>query len=310
MMQTSTVTQVGTHTKSLEATLPLQRIPRDTPASEVASIFARDGGLIIEGFLTGDQVKSLNAEFDQPLQKLTPAGLLDGVPDEAREFLGVATRRMTDLITFSKTWREEVVNDDVMHAICEEILTKHTGGYWLSAAQVMEIGPGNPKQPLHRDFGNWWPNFDLPPTTPETMLNFLIATTDTTEENGATRAIPGSHKWSYSSEDHNLGSEDLTQACPLKAGDMLLIGGRIVHGGGQNSTKDFYRRVISAVAVANCFTQEEAFALTVDLEMVKKMPVRLQRFLGFRSQYPKGSPGIWTRDTKDIGEYIGLGVAS
>ncbi|EXJ56381.1 uncharacterized protein A1O5_12648 [Cladophialophora psammophila CBS 110553] len=305
MTETETVSTATSMATTLIA--PIHCVSRTTSTSSIAEIFAQDGAVIIEGFLTAHQVQRFNAELDEPLGNLTPAGLLEGVPSEAREFLGIATRRLTNLITLSQTWREEIVNDDLLHAICEEILTKNTGGYWLSAAQMMEIGPSNPKQPLHRDFGNWWPNYDMPPSCPETMLNFLIATTDTTEENGATRAIPGSHKWCYSAKDHNLGKEEDTQVCPLKAGDLLLIGGRIVHGGGRNSTKDFYRRVVSLVAVANCFTQEEAFALTVDLEMVKKMPLRVQRFLGFRSQYPKGSPGIWTRDTKDIGEFIGLG---
>ncbi|RSM04473.1 hypothetical protein CEP52_006801 [Fusarium oligoseptatum] len=305
-MQTMTITSNTAPAQSLKPTGPVRRVPRDTPVAEIASIFAEDGAIIVEQFLSNDQVARLNADLDEPLKKLTPAGLLNGVPDEAREFFGVATRRLTNLITLSKTWREEIINDDLMHNICEEILTRKTGGYWLSAAQMMEIGPGNPKQPLHRDFGNWWPNFDMPPTAPETMLNFLMATTDTTEENGATRAIPGSHLWPYSADDHNLGSEDLTQTCPLKAGDMMMIGGRIVHGGGYNSTSDFFRRIVSVVAVTNCFTQEEAYALTLDLEMVKKMPLRLQKFLGFRSQYPKGSPGLWSINAKDIGEHIGL----
>jgi len=312
MMETTTLTQTADLPvpKVLKPTAPLQRVPKNTDAAKIASIFAQDGGIIVEGFLTGDQILRLNAELDEPLRNLTPAGLLDGVLDEARAFLGVSTKRLTDLITLSKTWREEVITDDVLYAIADEILKKHTGGYWLSASQMMEIGPGNPEQVLHRDFGNWWPNYALPASTPETMLNFLIATTDTTEENGATRAIPGSHKWAYSADDQNLGSEELTQTCPLKAGDMLIIGGRIVHGGGRNYTTDFYRRVVSTVFVANCFAQEEAYALTVDLELVKKMPVRLQHLLGFRSQYPKGSPGLWTKDAKDIGEHIGLGKVS
>lgn len=284
----------------------LQRVPRNTDVSKIASIFAQDGAIIIEGFLTPEQIQRFNAELDDPLQKLLPGGEMEGVPDETRGFLGLKTKRLTDLITHSKTWREEIVNDDLMHAICEEILTKHVGGYWLSTAQMMEIGPGNPKQPLHRDFGNWWPNYVMPPSTPETLLNFLLATTDTTEENGATRAIPGSHKWPYSVDDHNFGGEDQALTCPLKAGDVLLIGGRIVHGGGENSTKDFYRRVLSIAICANCYAQEEAFALTVELETVKKLPIRVQRFLGFRSQYPMGSPGIWTANAKEIGRHIGL----
>ena len=34
----------------------------------------------------------------------------------------------------------------------------------------------------------------ISPTAPEAIINFLVALTDFTEENGATRVIPGSHK--------------------------------------------------------------------------------------------------------------------
>lgn len=286
---------------------PLRRVPKNTDIGEIASIFARDGALIIENFLTPDQVQRLNDEFDEPLRKLSPSGQLDEVPDEAREFLGVNTKRLSDLISLSKTWRDEVVNDDLMHGVCEEFLTKGAGGYWLSTAQMIEIGPGNPEQALHRDFQPWWPNFLMPPTAPETLINFLIATTDTTEENGATRAIPGSHLWSYSEGNHNLGSSELAQSCPLKAGDALLIGGRIVHGGGRNSTEDCYRRIVSVSVVANCFTPEEAFALIVPRDEARKLPHRVQSFLGFRSQYPKGAAGVWSKDAQDIGYQLGFG---
>lgn len=42
-------------------------------------------------------------------------------------------------------------------------------------------------------------------------------------------------------------------------------------------------RVVSVVAVTNCFTQEVGYALTLDLDMVKKTPLRLRGLLGFRS---------------------------
>ena len=60
----------------------------------------------------------------------------------------------------------------------------------MTTAQVIEIGPGNAAQMLHRDLENWFPFIAMGPAGPEVTVNFLIALTDFTEENGATRVIP------------------------------------------------------------------------------------------------------------------------
>ncbi|KAH7024777.1 uncharacterized protein B0I36DRAFT_332025 [Microdochium trichocladiopsis] len=226
--------------------------------------------------------------------------------EEIKAFLGVHTKRLTGLLQLSKTWREEVANADLMHDITEAVIGKRLGDYWMSTATMMEIGPGNPLQQLHRDFGNWWPAQALGTDAPELMLNFLLATTETNVKNGATRAIAGSHKWKYDFDDENLGAEEMTAPVELQPGDCFIIGGKIVHGGGCNSTEDFLRRVISCVMVTSAFTQEEAFAHTVPLDLVKTLAPRLQQALGFRSVWPKHSPGLWTSGSDEIGKHLGL----
>jgi hypothetical protein len=36
------------------------------------------------------------------------------------------------------------------------------------------------------------------------------------------------------------------------------------------------------------------------MDTVKKLSKRAQRFVGFRSQYPRGSPGLWTKDYTEL----------
>lgn len=281
-------------------------VPRETESAKIAQIIEEDGAVVIQRYITADQANRLNQELDPYLQKLIPSGQLVDLHDGIKEFLGHHTKRLTDLVQISKTWREEVINNDLMYAISDEVLRKKVGDYWMSTATMMEIGPDNPLQPLHRDFGNWWPAAAMTEKTPEIMLNFLTATTKTTVENGATRAIPGSHRWSYSATDSNLGNESQTVPIELEAGDCLIIGGKIVHGGGCNKTANFLRRIIACVMVSSAFTQEEAFAHTVPIELARTLPERVQKVLGFRSQWPKGSPGLWSRNADDIGKYLGL----
>ncbi|KAF1995133.1 hypothetical protein P154DRAFT_581172 [Amniculicola lignicola CBS 123094] len=96
----------STVTMKQPTTTPLQRVSRDTASSTMASISAKDGALLIKKLLLLDQVAHLNGGLNEPLHQLTPTGLLVAVPDEAREFLGVSTKHLTNPIILSKTRRE------------------------------------------------------------------------------------------------------------------------------------------------------------------------------------------------------------
>lgn len=97
-----------------------------------------------------------------------------------------------------------------------------------------------------------------------------------------------------------------TVPAELRAGDMLLISGKIVHGGSANVTQDEHRRVISWSFAPSYFTLEEAYPFVVPLDLVKGLSPRAQRMLAFRSQYPKNSPGLWQSDYSELAEAIGL----
>ena len=63
------------------------------------------------------------------------------------------------------------------------------------------------------------------------MLNFLVAMSQTTAENGATRVVPDTHLTDYSvqgelAEDGTMPEswrDDKAVAVPLDAGDCLLV---------------------------------------------------------------------------------------
>jgi hypothetical protein len=53
-------------------------------------------------------------------------------------------------------------------------------------------------------------------------------------------------------------------------------------------------------------TPAEAHPFIIRLDTVKKLSKRAQRFVGFRSQYPRGLPGLWTKDYIELSMHLGL----
>jgi ectoine hydroxylase-related dioxygenase (phytanoyl-CoA dioxygenase family) len=280
----------------------LQSVPRGTPVEEILAVVARDGGVIIKNFLTRDQVDRFNADVESAIEALRPGSTHEN--ELVAAFHGSNTKRLTKLVELSPTFRDEIIDLDLVHDLCDAIFLKESGTYWMTTAQVIEIGPGNDAQMLHRDLENWFPFVGMGKTGPEVIVNFLIAFTDFTEENGATRVIPGSNHWD---DFEDRGTPEDTIPVEMQVGDALFFSGKTVHGGGANRTTDEYRRAVAFALNPGYLTGEEAYAFTVDLDTAKSLSPRVQRMLGFRSQYPTGSAGLWQVDYAELGDYLGLG---
>jgi ectoine hydroxylase-related dioxygenase (phytanoyl-CoA dioxygenase family) len=279
----------------------LRRVPNNSSPGEILTIVKADGGVIIENFLTADQLQRLNNEIDASVAQ----AVLGSTHSDKfiSTFHGAMTKRITNLVTLSQTFRDTLLDSDSVHAIAERVFQDEAQSYWMSTAQVIEISPGNDAQPLHRDLENSYPFIAMGPTGPEVNLNFLIALSDFTEENGATRVIPGSNHWP---DFNDRGTAEMTIPAEMNAGDVLLISGKVVHGGGANRSVDVKRRGLAFTFSPGYLTPEEAFPFLIKMDVVKQMTPRAQKMIGFRSQYPKGSPGLWQIDYKEIGDYLAL----
>ncbi|KAE8358464.1 hypothetical protein BDV27DRAFT_169391 [Aspergillus caelatus] len=281
--------------------VPIPRVSATDDPERITQVLRQAGALIVEGLLSRDQVQDLNNELDKPLEAIS-SGSKHNV-DLIKEFHGSNTKRLTNVTTHSKIFRHQIIENELVHAVAERVFHEDSGTYWMGAAQVIQIGPGNKAQPLHRDQSQY-PIFDLLGSkAPEATMNCLIALTDFTEENGATRLIPGSHLW----EDYSdLGSPDQTLPAVMKAGDAILMSGKTVHGGGSNKTTDEQRRALAFTLQCSYLTPEEANPFIIGLDIIKSISPRAQRLLGFRSQFPKPSPGLWQSDYSEIADVIGL----
>ncbi|MDQ1402702.1 MAG: hypothetical protein QOG03_1018, partial [Actinomycetota bacterium] len=114
----------------------------------------------------------------------------------------------------------------------------------------------------------------------DVVVNTMWALDDFTEENGATRLIPGSHTW----VDRTPTKDDPIVKAVMPAGSVIFYSGRIWHGGGANQT-DRPRLGVILEYVSAWLRPQENHILAVPREVAAELPERLQELLGY-NVYP------------------------
>ena len=244
----------------------LTHVDPDTSPIEIAEILKRDGALIIDNLADRNVLTRFESEI-APWITRTALG--------ADEFTGVATQRTGALIARSPAARELVMDPTVL-ATAKALLPENTT-MQLHLTQTIAIGPGETAQAIHRDQWAW--NFFPFPSGFDVQCNTIWALTDFTEENGATRVIPGSNL----REDRlRLGQEETVPA-EMKRGSVLVYSGSVYHGGGANQTTDQTRIGINITYCLGWLRQEENQYLSCPPEVARTLPKDLLRLMGYQS---------------------------
>jgi ectoine hydroxylase-related dioxygenase (phytanoyl-CoA dioxygenase family) len=196
------------------------------------------------------------------------------------EFYGHHTIRLDGLPSKSKTFLE-VMQSPLICGVADELLLPSCDDYLLNTGQLIQIGPNEMPQSLHRDEDAW--NYL---ESPKHLLQVeaMFALTDFTLQNGATRVVPGSHLWP---KDRQPLPQEVLQA-EMKAGSALFYLGTTIHGGGANTTENEWRRGMFFGFVVGWLRTEENMFLTVPIEEVRKMPRRVQELLGYKAHMAIG----------------------
>jgi ectoine hydroxylase-related dioxygenase (phytanoyl-CoA dioxygenase family) len=268
-------------------------LERFTAGSEPDAIYAaieRDGAAIIEGLLSLDVVARVNAEVE--------AAVAAADPDEAlfnpimQAFHGPFTKQVAGMPGISRTFAVDVMCHPLLLALCDRILAPSCARYQLNLGHLLQRGPGSDEQWLHRDEAVW---SDVPKPAPELQLATVIAFVDFTRENGATRIVPGSHRW----PDRQLSpAEQLQQRVPapdeiayaeMPAGSAVVYTGGTIHGGGSNVT-DIPRRGAHLSYCLGWLRTEENNYLSTPPAIAATLPRVAQEILGYalHDSIPRG----------------------
>lgn len=237
----------------------MKRFSDPVPTETLLEHLTSDGCVVVEGLLSPAEVAEVKAAL-QPH--------LDAVDTGSNSFLGRRTRRVFAIVA-----KTRAVDPLAVHPLILSVLDGVLEHYLLSAPVVISIGPGEKAQTLHRDETS----YPVPRgTAGELVVNVMWALDDFTDVNGATRMIPGSHRW----PDQSGAREELTEQATMPKGSVCIFLGSAVHGGGANNS-DQPRLGIVMEYCAAWLRPQENLALAVPPSMARELPEPLQRMIGY-----------------------------
>lgn len=255
----------------------ISRLNASSSVKEVVAILEKDGGVIIENFLSTATLETLRRDLLPRLEQQSVGR--DG-------FSGDRTRRMGALFAHTRACADIVTNPLYLEAARHFLTRSHE--VWIGehrralapdvrigVTQAIQIGPGQGAQVLHRDDNAFlWRH---PTHGREGRVQIMVAISDFTEENGGTLVIPGSNAWD--DDRRPLASEAV--ATTMSAGSALIFLGSVYHAGGANRTRDEYRTGLTIALDASNVRQEENLYLALTREVVASYPEEIQRLLGW-----------------------------
>jgi len=175
------------------------------------------GFVVIPGPVAPDRLAQLAAAYDSAVASANSDDL----------GIGSTTTRVHDFVNRGSEFDELYVYQPVLEACCRVIEQP----FKLSSMLSRTVRPHSQAQALHvdfeRDIDGW------------TMVGFIFMVDEFRSDNGATRFVPGSHKWSTIPDDLMndcvADYENQVVACGL-AGSVIVYNGSVWHGHTANSS--------------------------------------------------------------------------
>lgn len=228
----------------------------------------RDGYCIIPDLVGEDAVAALSADLD-PVFERTP--LSEGL------FYGNATRRFHGLLARTPH-AAAFVGHPLILAIARAVLTE-CDAIQLNLTQAVELMPGAPMQPPHRDEEMW------PLRTPgvEYLVNVMWPFVPYTAGNGATLVWPGSHR-------REPEPSEAPVAAKMRPGTALLFLGSTLHGGGANRSPYPRRGMIVSYSLGWLKPYELPW-LAYPPAVARTFPREIAALAGYRAHRP--NLGTW-----------------
>ncbi|TDB91905.1 hypothetical protein E1264_00075 [Actinomadura sp. KC216] len=252
-------------------------VPRFGPPYDWAAIDAAVlewGAAVVGGLVERGLRDRLNEEVDAWLAQDLDSGLPHSGTPAYDTFLGFRTVRLLGLATKFPSARDLIAHEQILAwgnrmlaPLCRRIL--------LNSADIIQIGPRETPQVLHRDTDGWWP--ELLHQEHPVGVTAMLALTPFTTENGATRVVPGSHRWPLG----RRATRAMLRPAIMDEGDVLLFRDDVIHCGGGNRTRDRYRRGCAVSYCVGWLRQRENGTLVAPPDVAADLPAEIAELLGY-----------------------------
>ena len=158
---------------------------------------------------------------------------------------GRTTTRVWDFVNRAPNFDSLYIYQPILEACCRVI----GAPFHLSTMHARAANPGAPAQDLHGDYRrteDGWP-----------MVGFIFMVDEFRRDNGATRFVPGSHRWGHTPrdvmQDATADYEGQVSACG-PAGSVVIYNGSVWHGMGltrRRSRGGLFKARTSAATTSN-----------------------------------------------------------
>jgi len=235
---------------------------------ESAAQLREEGWVTVPGVFAGDQLEALREGLSIALEAAHTEGQI-----LFREGVDVNDRSVRVLHLLDQ---HPAFGEMVEHPTVNELVSSVLGErYQLSSLSANISLPGAESMGMHNDLMAVLPDPWLAPYG----TNLFICLDDMDEENGATRYLPGSHR--FATSDMASG-EDLVRTVPIPAtaGSIVAMDGRLWHTSGANRSADRPRRVLIAFYVASFIRTQYNWAALLSEPAKKVLTPSLRQLLG------------------------------
>ncbi len=267
----------------------LESLDAHVPPAAVVDVLRRDGGVIV--------------------RDLAPAGLIDACAAELRssfnefdesqrtDFSGAKTLRCGGVLRYAPTCAALIAHRMVLD-VADTILLPSCAEYQIGSTTGVEILPGESDQQLHRDDTP----YPIQIAGLELQIGVMWALNDFTAENGATRIVPGSHR--FLRAWHRPDLAHWAQAVMPKGSAVFYLGSTW-HGGGANRSHSPRTGLINTYCLG-WLRSEENHTLEVPPQRARQYDERVRRLLGYTTHgaghdqlgYYGGNDPVWVHQNE------------